>query len=94
MDAHDSLVAWHLAIRIPQPCLGLGSRSGGARAPGWPERIGADPREIVWTSGATGRTIWPSGAAHFYKGRQKHLITVKTEHKAVLDVMRELERQG
>ncbi len=59
------------------------------------ELIGADPREIVWTSGATeSNNLAIKGAAHFYKGKGKHLITVKTEHKAVLDVMRELERQG
>jgi len=57
--------------------------------------IGADPREIVWTSGATeSNNLAIKGAAHFYKGKGKHLITVKTEHKAVLDTMRELERQG
>jgi cysteine desulfurase len=57
--------------------------------------IGADPREIVWTSGATeSNNLAIKGAAHFYKSRGKHLITVKTEHKAVLDPMRELERQG
>jgi cysteine desulfurase len=57
--------------------------------------IGADPREIVWTSGATeSNNLAFKGAAHFYKTRGKHLITVKTEHKAVLDTMRELERQG
>ena len=57
--------------------------------------IGADPREIVWTSGATESTnLALKGAAHFYKGKGKHLITVKTEHKATLDTMRELERQG
>ncbi|TCP19265.1 IscS subfamily cysteine desulfurase [Simplicispira metamorpha] len=57
--------------------------------------IGADPREIVWTSGATeSNNLAIKGAAQFYKGKGKHLITVKTEHKAVLDVMRELERQG
>lgn len=57
--------------------------------------IGADPREIVWTSGATeSNNLAIKGAAHFYKSRGKHLITVKTEHKAVLDSMRELERQG
>lgn len=57
--------------------------------------IGADPREIVWTSGATeSNNLALKGAAHFYQGRGKHLITVKTEHKAVLDTMRELERQG
>ncbi len=59
------------------------------------ELIGADPREIVWTSGATeSNNLALKGAAHFYKTRGKHLITVKTEHKAVLDTMRELERQG
>ena len=57
--------------------------------------IGADPREIVWTSGATeSNNLALKGAAQFYKSRGKHLITVKTEHKCVLDTMRELERQG
>src|SRR3989442_872099 len=57
--------------------------------------IGADPREIVWTSGATESiNLAIKGAAHFYQGKGKHLITLKTEHKAVLDTMRELERQG
>jgi cysteine desulfurase len=57
--------------------------------------IGADPREIVWTSGATeSNNLALKGAANFYKSRGKHLITVKTEHKAILDTMRELERQG
>ncbi|MDM4765335.1 IscS subfamily cysteine desulfurase [Pelomonas sp. SE-A7] len=57
--------------------------------------IGADPREIVWTSGATeSNNLALKGAAQFYKSRGKHIITVKTEHKAVLDTCRELERQG
>jgi cysteine desulfurase len=57
--------------------------------------IGADPKEIVWTSGATeGNNLALKGAAHFYKTRGKHIITQKTEHKAVLDTVRELERQG
>ena len=57
--------------------------------------IGADPREIVWTSGATeSNNLALKGAAHFYASRGKHVITVKTEHKAVLDTTRELERQG
>ena len=57
--------------------------------------IGADPREIVWTSGATeSNNLAIKGAAQFYKTKGRHLITVKTEHKAVLDTMRELERQG
>ena len=59
------------------------------------ELINADPREIVWTSGATeSNNLAIKGAAQFYKTKGKHLITVKTEHKAVLDTMRELERQG
>ena len=57
--------------------------------------VNADPREIVWTSGATeGNNLAIKGAAHFYKTKGKHIITVKTEHKAVLDTVRELERQG
>jgi cysteine desulfurase len=57
--------------------------------------VGADPREIVWTSGATeSNNLALKGAAQFYKGRGKHIVTVKTEHKAVLDTVRELERQG
>jgi cysteine desulfurase len=57
--------------------------------------IGADPREIVWTSGATeSNNLAIKGAAGFYKTKGKHIITVKTEHKAVLDTCRELERQG
>ena len=57
--------------------------------------IGADPREIVWTSGATeSNNLAIKGAALFYKSRGKHIITVKTEHKAVLDTCRELEREG
>jgi cysteine desulfurase len=57
--------------------------------------VGADPREIIWTSGATeSNNLALKGAAQFYKTRGKHLITVKTEHKAVLDTTRELERQG
>jgi cysteine desulfurase len=57
--------------------------------------INADPREIVWTSGATeSNNLAIKGAAHFYSTRGKHLVTLKTEHKCVLDTMRELERQG
>ncbi len=57
--------------------------------------VGADPREIVWTSGATeSDNLALKGAAHFYSSRGKHIVTVKTEHKAVLDTCRELERQG
>ncbi len=57
--------------------------------------INADPKEIVWTSGATeSNNLAIKGAAQFYKGKGKHLITSLTEHKAVIDTMRELERQG
>ncbi|WP_018992302.1 IscS subfamily cysteine desulfurase [Aromatoleum toluclasticum] len=57
--------------------------------------VNADPKEIVWTSGATeSNNLAIKGAAQFYKGKGKHIITVKTEHKAVLDTFRELERQG
>jgi cysteine desulfurase len=57
--------------------------------------INADPKEIVWTSGATeGNNLAIKGATNFYKTKGKHIITQKTEHKAVLDTVRELERQG
>ena len=57
--------------------------------------VGADPKEIIWTSGATeSNNLAIKGAAHFYAGKGKHLITMKTEHKAVLDTCRELERHG
>ncbi|SIT42736.1 cysteine desulfurase (tRNA sulfurtransferase), PLP-dependent [Paraburkholderia piptadeniae] len=57
--------------------------------------VNADPREIIWTSGATeSDNLAIKGAAHFYKTKGKHVITVKTEHKAVLDTCRELEREG
>ena len=57
--------------------------------------VNADPREIVWTSGATESiNLALKGAAQFYKERGRHLVTIRTEHKATLDTMRELERQG
>jgi cysteine desulfurase len=58
--------------------------------------VNADPREIVWTSGATeSNNLAIKGAANFYSGTKgKHIITVQTEHKAVIDAVRELERQG
>jgi cysteine desulfurase len=57
--------------------------------------VNADPREIVWTSGATeSNNLAIKGAANFYSGKGKHIITVQTEHKAVIDPVRELERQG
>ena len=57
--------------------------------------VNCDPREIIWTSGATeSDNLALKGAAHFYKSKGRHIITVKTEHKAVLDTCRELEREG
>jgi cysteine desulfurase len=57
--------------------------------------VNADPKEIVWTSGATeSNNLALKGAAHFYAEKGKHIITVQTEHKAILDTVRELERQG
>ncbi len=57
--------------------------------------VGADSKEIIWTSGATeSNNLAIKGAAHFYSGKGKHIITLKTEHKAVLDTVRELERVG
>jgi len=59
------------------------------------ELVNCDPKELVWTSGATESiNLAIKGAAQFYQSRGKHLITVKTEHKATLDTMRELERHG
>jgi cysteine desulfurase len=57
--------------------------------------VGADPKEIVWTSGATeSNNLAIAGAARFHRGRGKHLVTMTTEHKSVLDTMRNLEREG
>ncbi|MCG5499801.1 IscS subfamily cysteine desulfurase [Ectothiorhodospira lacustris] len=57
--------------------------------------VGADPREIVWTSGATeADNLAIKGAAHFYQKKGRHIVTMKTEHKAVLDTCRQLEREG
>ncbi|MDP3483460.1 MAG: IscS subfamily cysteine desulfurase [Sulfuricella sp.] len=57
--------------------------------------VNADPREIIWTSGATeSNNLAIKGAAHFYKSKGKHLVTVMTEHKAVIDTMRHLESEG
>ncbi len=57
--------------------------------------VNADPKEIVWTSGATeSNNLALKGAANFYAEKGKHIVTIKTEHKAVLDTVRELERQG
>ncbi len=57
--------------------------------------VNADPKEIVWTSGATeSNNLAIKGAAHFYQGKGRHIVTMKIEHKAVLDTVRELEREG
>ncbi|HUW25996.1 MAG TPA: IscS subfamily cysteine desulfurase [Gallionella sp.] len=57
--------------------------------------VNADSKEIIWTSGATeSNNLAIKGAAHFYQGKGKHIITMRTEHKAVLDTVRELEREG
>jgi len=57
--------------------------------------VNCDPKEIVWTSGATeSNNLAIKGAAHFYQGKGKHLITMRIEHKAVIDTVRELEREG
>ncbi|HEY8119401.1 MAG TPA: IscS subfamily cysteine desulfurase [Methylophilaceae bacterium] len=57
--------------------------------------VNADPREIVWTSGATeSNNLAIKGAANFYSGKGKHIVTIQTEHKAVIDTVRELERVG
>ena len=57
--------------------------------------VNCDPRELVWTSGATESiNLALKGAAHFYKDKGKHVVTVRTEHKATLDTVRELEREG
>jgi cysteine desulfurase len=57
--------------------------------------VHCDPKELVWTSGATESiNLALKGAAHFYKDKGRHLVTVRTEHKATLDTMRELEREG
>ncbi|MCP1660613.1 IscS subfamily cysteine desulfurase [Neisseria perflava] len=93
---------------IPYLCDVFGNPASNSHSFGWAAEeaveearaniaalINADPKEIVFTSGATeSNNLAIKGAAHFYKNKGKHLITVKTEHKAVLDTMRELERQG
>ncbi|MDK4688907.1 IscS subfamily cysteine desulfurase [Kingella negevensis] len=93
---------------IPYLCEKFGNPASSSHAFGWEaeeaveearkhiaDLINADSKEIVFTSGATeSNNLAIKGAAQFYKTKGKHLITVKTEHKAVLDTMRELERQG
>ncbi len=96
------------AKMIPYLCEQFGNPASRSHVYGWTAEqavedarrhvaklIGADPREIVWTSGTTeSNNLALKGVAQFYKTRGKHIITVKTEHKAVLDTVRELERQG
>lgn len=93
---------------IPYLCERFGNPASRSHAYGWDAEkavdearanvaayINADPKEIVWTSGATeSDNLAIKGAAHFYRDKGKHLITVKTEHKAVLDSMRHLETEG
>jgi len=94
---------------VPYLCENFGNPASRSHAWGWSAEaavelareqvaalIGADPREIVWTSGATeSNNLALKGAAQFHQRRKgRHLVTVKTEHKAVLDTMRELERAG
>ncbi|MDO6385346.1 MULTISPECIES: IscS subfamily cysteine desulfurase [unclassified Uliginosibacterium] len=97
-----------LAKMIPWLSENFGNPASRSHAYGWAAEeaveiareqvaslIGADPREIVWTSGATeSNNLAIKGAARFHSARGKHLITVKTEHKSVLDTCRELERDG
>lgn len=93
---------------IPYLCEQFGNPASRSHAYGWEAEkavelareqvaalVNADPREIIWTSGATeSDNLAIKGAAQFYRAKGKHIITVKTEHKAVLDTVRELERQG
>jgi cysteine desulfurase len=93
---------------IPHLTSSFGSPASRSHAYGWQaeaavetaraqvaELVGADPREIIWTSGATeSDNLAIKGAAHFHRAKGNHLITLATEHKAVLDTMRELEREG
>ena len=93
---------------IPYLCEKFGNPASNSHMYGWEAEkaveearghvaalINADAREIVWTSGATeANNLAIKGAAQFYKTKGKHIITVKTEHKSVLDTFRELEREG
>ena len=93
---------------IPYLCEQFGNPASSSHSFGWEAEeavenaraeiaalINADPREIIFTSGATeSDNLAIKGAAHFYQSKGKHIITVKTEHKAVLDTCRELEREG
>jgi cysteine desulfurase len=93
---------------IPYLCEKFGNPASRSHSFGWEAEkaveqareqvaalVNADPKEIIWTSGATeSNNLALKGAAHFYQGKGKHIVTVMTEHKAVLDTVRELERQG
>ena len=96
------------AVMIPYLTEKFGNPASRSHAFGWEadaavelarEQVAAlvncDPKEIVWTSGATeSNNLAIKGAAHFYQGKGKHIITMRIEHKAVLDTVRELEREG
>ncbi len=96
------------AKMIPYLCEKFGNPASRSHAFGWEadeavelarqqvaDLVNADPKEIVWTSGATeSNNLALKGAANFYKGKGKHIVTMRIEHKAVLDTVRELERQG
>ncbi|MFA6203929.1 IscS subfamily cysteine desulfurase [Gallionella capsiferriformans] len=93
---------------IPYLCEKFGNPASRSHAFGWEadaavelareqvaSLVNADPKEIVWTSGATeSNNLAIKGAAHFYQGKGKHIVTMKIEHKAVIDTVRELEREG
>jgi cysteine desulfurase len=95
-------------VMIPYLCEHYGNPASRSHPYGWTAEkavenardeiaklVGADPREIVWTSGATeSNNLAIKGAANFYSAKGKHIITIATEHKAVIDAVRELERQG
>jgi cysteine desulfurase len=93
---------------IPYLCEKFGNPASRSHAFGWEADeavelaraqvaalVGADPKEIIWTSGATeSNNLAIKGAAHFYQGKGKHIVTMRIEHKAVIDTVRELEREG
>ena len=96
----DKMLPW-LASQFGNPASTSHSFGNDARAAGEAARdqvaalVNADPREIVWTSGATeSNNLALKGAAYASQRKGRHLVTVQTEHKAVLDTMQELERQG
>ncbi len=96
------------AVMIPYLTEKFGNPASSSHAFGWEADaavklareqvaalVNADPKEIIWTSGATeSNNLAIKGVAHFYQGKGKHIITMRTEHKAVLDTVRELEREG